>query len=46
MRTMGNKRKEVSCVPPKRYRERFYNFMFKHVLVSENEEEKEEDIKL
>lgn len=46
MRTMGNKRKEVSCVPPKRYRDRFYNFMFKHVLVSENEEEKEEDIKL
>ena len=46
IKTMGNKKKEVSCVPPKRYRERFYNFMFKHVLISEKDEEPEEEIQL
>ena len=43
LRTCGKKNKEVSCVPPKRYRDRFYNFMFKHVLISENEEQEEQD---
>ena len=43
LRTCGKKNKEVSCVPPKRYRDRFYNFLFKHVLISENEEQKEQD---
>ena len=43
VRTCGKKNKEVSCVPPKRYRDRFYNFMFKHVLISENEEQEEQD---
>ena len=43
VRTCGKKNKEVSCVPPKRYRDRFYNFMFKHVLISDNEEQEEQD---
>lgn len=42
LRTCGKKNKEVSCVL-KRYRDRFYNFMFKHVLISENEEQEEQD---
>ena len=46
IKTMGNKKKEVSCVHPKRYRDRFYNFMFKHVLISEKDEEPEEEIQL
>ena len=36
IKTMGNKR----------YRERFYNFMFKHVIKKEKDEEPEEEIQL
>ena len=38
-----NDSKGISCVEPKDYRDRFYQFMFKHVLISEDEDE-EEDI--
>ena len=44
-RSMVNDPKGISCVEPKEYRDRFYNFMFKHVLISEDEDEEEEEEK-
>ena len=43
-RSCFNDSKGISCVEPRDYRDRFYNFMFKHVLISEDEDEEEENI--
>ena len=51
VRSLFNDSNGISCVKPSKYKERFYDFMFKHVLVYkyndegdeiEEEEEKEE----
>ena len=43
-RSYFNDPKGISCVQPKEYRDRFYDFMFKHVLISEEENEEEEEV--
>ena len=42
VRSLFNDSNGISCVKPAKYKERFYNFMFKHVLVYKYDDEEDE----